>query len=50
VRYKRAFLKDRDLKDSNTGDFTIGIPEWGSPWHLQGVSYVELEAVLAKAR
>jgi deoxycytidylate deaminase len=48
--YKRAFLKDRDLKDSNTGDFMIGIPEWGSPWHLQGVSYVELEAVLAKAR
>src|SRR5260221_12491918 len=26
--YKRAFLKDRDLKDSNTGEFTIGIPEW----------------------
>jgi deoxycytidylate deaminase len=48
--YKRAFLKDRDLKNSNTGDFSIGVPEWGSPWHLQGVSYVELEAVLAKAR
>jgi deoxycytidylate deaminase len=48
--YRRAFLKDRDLKDKNTGDFSIGTPEWGSPWHLQGVSYVELEAALAKSK
>lgn len=48
--YKRAFAKDRDLKDSNTGDFKIGAPEWGSPWHLHGLSYVELEAVLAKSK
>jgi deoxycytidylate deaminase len=48
--YKRAFFKDRDLKDSGTGDFRIGTPEWGTPWQLQGVSYVELEAALAKTK
>ncbi len=48
--YRRAFLKDRELKDSNTGDFQIGIPEWGSPWHIQGASYVELEAALARTK
>lgn len=48
--YKRAFLKDRDLKDSETGMFSIGTPEWGTPWHLHGVSYVELEAALAKSK
>jgi deoxycytidylate deaminase len=48
--YRRAFLKDRELKDPNTGDFKIGAPEWGSPWHIQGVSYVELEAALAKTK
>jgi deoxycytidylate deaminase len=48
--YKRAFLKDRELKDSKSGEFKIGTPEWGSPWHLQGVSYVELEAALAKSK
>ncbi len=48
--YRRAFLKDRDLKNSRTGEFKIGVPEWGSPWHIQGVSYVELEAVLARTK
>ncbi|MEH2566753.1 anti-phage dCTP deaminase [Bradyrhizobium sp. AZCC 2289] len=48
--YRRAFLKDRDLKDSKTGAFQIGVPEWGTPWHLQGVSYVALEAALAKSK
>ncbi|MGY3132282.1 deoxycytidylate deaminase [Bradyrhizobium sp. USDA 4501] len=48
--YKRAFLKDRDLKDSTTGNFQIGTPEWGSPWHLHGVSYVELESALVKSK
>ncbi len=48
--YKRAFLKDRDLKDPTSGDFKIGSPDWGSPWHLHRVSYVELEAALAKAK
>jgi deoxycytidylate deaminase len=48
--YRRAFLKDRDLKNSSTGDFKIGNPEWGSPWHIQGASYVELEAALARTK
>lgn len=48
--YRRAFLKDRDLKDSATGNFKIGAPEWGTPWDIKGVSYVELEAALAKTK
>jgi len=48
--YRRAFMKDRDLKDSKTGLFQIGVPEWGTPWHLHGLSYVALEAVLAKSK
>jgi deoxycytidylate deaminase len=46
--YRRAFLKDRDLKNVSTGDFSMGTPEWGSPWQIHGASYVELEAALAK--
>jgi deoxycytidylate deaminase len=46
--YRRAFLKDRELKDSSTGDFKIGTPEWGSPWQIHRASYVELEAALAR--
>ena len=46
--YGRAFLKDRDLKDTRTGEFKIGVPEWGSPWQIHGASYVELEAALAR--
>lgn len=46
--YRRAFLKDRDLKDSKTGEFKIGVPEWGSPWQIHQASYVELEAALAR--
>jgi hypothetical protein len=46
--YRRAFLKDRELKDTMTGDFLIGSHEWGTPWHLRSASYIELEAALAK--
>jgi deoxycytidylate deaminase len=46
--YRRAFLKDRDLKDSRTGEFKIGVPEWGSPWQVHRASYVQLEAALAR--
>ena len=46
--YRRAFLKDRDLKDSLTGVMKNLEPEWGTPWHLRSAAYVELEAVLAK--
>jgi deoxycytidylate deaminase len=44
--YRKAFVKDRDLKNNDTGDMTLGQPDWGTPWHLRRVSYVELEADL----
>jgi deoxycytidylate deaminase len=46
--YRRAFLKDRELKDSRSGNMLIGEANWGSPWHLKRISYVEIEAELAK--
>jgi len=47
--YRRAFFKDRSLKDSSTGDFSIGTTEWGSAWDIHRASYVEMEAALSKA-
>lgn len=46
--YKKAFLKERDLKDDNSGVMKIGEPEWGQPWSLRKNSYIELEAELSK--
>lgn len=46
--YKKAFLKERELKDNASGDMRIGIPDWGQPWALRKNSYVELEAELSK--
>lgn len=48
--YRRAFLKDRELKDDMTGTMTLSEPPWATPWHLGRVSYVELEAKLAQPR
>ncbi len=48
ILYKRAFLKDRDLKDNSTGKMTIKAPEWGSPWHLSKISYLDVEAELCE--
>lgn len=45
--YKRSFMKDRDLKDDNTGEMQVKPPKWGKPWHLPRVSYVEIEAELS---
>lgn len=45
--YKRAFGKDRELKNSATGILEVGKPEWGTPWHLRRVSYAQLESDLA---
>jgi hypothetical protein len=45
--YKRAFLKDRELKNKDTGIITIDPPLWGTPWHLSKASYPELEAELS---
>ena len=46
--YKRAFLKDRELKNAQTGAMSIHQPPWGTPWHLPRSSYVEIEAKLAE--
>jgi len=46
--YSRAFVKDRSLKDRNTGDYRVGLVDWGTPWDMYRISYVELEAALAK--
>jgi hypothetical protein len=46
--YKRAFFKDRDLKDKTTGTMKILPPDWGMPWHLPKLSYVEIEAELSR--
>lgn len=45
--YRRAFIKDRDLKHSVHGHMVRGEPDWGTPWHLRAVSYSDLEAKLA---
>ena len=46
--YKHSFMKDRELKDKNTGMMSIQPPDWGTPWHLPRVSYVEIEAELSQ--
>jgi hypothetical protein len=47
--YRRAFLKDRDLKNDDTGDLKISAPDWGTPWHLRKKSYIQLEAQITRA-
>ena len=46
--YERAFFKDRDLKNKETGNMEVQAPEWLSPWYLGRASYVEFEAKLSK--
>ena len=46
--YKRAFAKDRELKDGQSGNLSIQSPDWGSPWHLRRVGYAQLEAELSQ--
>ena len=46
--YERAFFKDRELKEKQTGDMKILEPEWASPWYLSQTSYVQIEAKLSK--
>jgi len=41
-------MKDRELKDRDTGNIAISSPGWGTPWHIARVSYIELEAALAR--
>jgi deoxycytidylate deaminase len=44
--YERSFLKNRELKDKDTGIMKIQEPEWGRPWDLSRISYPEMEAKL----
>lgn len=46
--YKRAFMKDRELKKKDTGELSIQEPSWGTPWHLPKKSPAEIEAELSK--
>lgn len=46
--YRRAFQKDRDLKDRFTGSMQISPPEWGSPYDISKSSYAEFEVTLTK--
>lgn len=47
--YRLAFIKDRDLKNKETGDMDISDTQWGTPWHLGKKSYVELESILLES-
>lgn len=47
--YRRAFSKDRDLKNSISGNLEMGNPDWGTPWHLRRMSYAQLESELASS-
>lgn len=46
--YRRAFLKDGDLKNNVTGDRQITPAEWGSPWQVGKLAYADIEAELSK--
>lgn len=46
--YRRAFVKDRELKDPVLGNFVMGQPDWGDAWLLRAASYSELETKLAQ--
>jgi hypothetical protein len=46
--YRRAFFKDRELKNRQNGEMELHNPPWGNAWHLRKAGYAELEAKLAK--
>ena len=48
--YRRAFMKDRDLKSDLTGIRQIGEPDWGSPWETTKLSYPDLELAILRTR
>ncbi len=45
--YRRVFLKDRSYKDSVTGEFNLGEPEWGRPVEAYRMAYSSMEVDLA---
>ena len=46
--YRRAFQKDRSLKDKNTGEIAVSSPEWGSPYDISKTSYADFEVTLTR--
>ena len=46
--YRRAFEKDRELKNAVTGYVQIQEPDWGAPYDVSKKSYAELETALTK--
>jgi tRNA(Arg) A34 adenosine deaminase TadA len=46
--YRRAFEKDRELKNAMTGAIQIQEPDWGTPYDVSTKSYAELEMALTK--
>ena len=46
--YRRAFEKDRELKNPITGNMQIQDPDWGTPYDASTKSYAELEFALTK--
>jgi deoxycytidylate deaminase len=44
--FARAFLKDRELKDKESGELKIIAPEWGAAFHQLRLGYADLEAKL----
>ena len=46
--YRRAFQKNKELKNSSTGEMEINEPEWGSPYDIFKRSYAEFEVSLTK--
>jgi deoxycytidylate deaminase len=46
--YRRAFEKDRELKNRLTGILEIQDPDWGTAYDVSTKSYAELETALTK--
>lgn len=48
--YRRAFQKNRGLKNKLTGKMDIQMPDWGSPYNISQVSYADFEVKLTKSK
>lgn len=46
--YRRVFLKDRELKNTASGEMEIGAAAWVHAWHLGRTSYIQLESQLTR--
>ena len=48
--YRRAFMKDRDLKNVSTGKKDIGEPIWGSTLETSKLGYADLELTIIQTQ